>query len=92
MALSIGVRRGSKILIGAAPDGTGGELLRVIEVPKFNEVRLKFQGTTHTITDKERVLIAPNVYVSCGAQQQQDYEEYSRLAFEAPRSIKINRI
>lgn len=94
--LSLAIHKGTKITIGE-------ELLRVSEVSENGlEIKLEVGGRKFIVSDKERVLIAPQVFVSCGVrdgatvkwkdQFGMDSLPQSRLAFEAPLSIKINRV
>jgi len=86
MALSIGIKRGSKILLA------GTHLLEVQEVVAFNKVRIKFNDRVILVTDLERVELLPDAFVSCGVSMGDPLTTESRLAFEAPRSIRIERI
>lgn len=89
MALSLGVKRGSKIRFSQK------QILEVLEVKSAEEMVIDVDGTRFTITDKERTEVLPTVYVFCGrvtkgqAAQQQ---KYARIAIEAPRSIDIDRV
>jgi hypothetical protein len=95
MALSIGVHRGMRIKVGA-------EMLRVTDVQQEGrEVRLEIGDRQYTISDKQRTEIAPSVFVFCGVYDgiitnwttdEGDKVLHSRLAFEAPRAIRINRM
>lgn len=108
MALSIGVKKGSKINIGGQRVGgtnivengrpkligydlDGGEILEVLEVDR-ETIWVSFRGEEYEVTSMERVKLAEGVFVSCGPWNGKGMESYSRLAFEAPRSIRIERI
>jgi hypothetical protein len=83
MALSIGVSAGSKIKVGKS----------MVAVQEANRrmVTLKVDGgPTQIITEAERTEILPQVYVFIGVGP--DSGMNSRLAFEAPRSIQIDRV
>lgn len=84
MALSIGVRKGSKIKVGEC-------MLEVLALPETNQITVSFDGKQHTLTDEERILLAPDVYASVGKTDASLGVHYSRIAFEAPRRIRIER-
>lgn len=86
MALSIGVSKGSKIQVGA-------NLLRVLEVQDSRHVSIQYGEQRHLITDAERTEVEPGVFLSCGIRQDKETtSNSSRIAFEAPRSVIINRV
>jgi AICAR transformylase/IMP cyclohydrolase PurH len=95
MALSIGVYRGMKIKVGS-------EMIRVADVQEDGRKVVLDVGTRqYTISENERVEIMPEVFVFCGVYDgiitkwttdEGDTVVHSRLAFEAPRSIRINRM
>lgn len=85
MALSIGVRGGKRVRIGK-------HILTILEVIAPDKVRVAFNGREFLVTDLERVKLMEDVYVSCGKADNVVYEAYTRLAFEAPREIRIERI
>ncbi len=88
MALSVGARKGKKIRVG----GTTGSVVLVDEVYAPNRVRLSVDDKTFLVTDAERTEILPQVFVSCGFDDKgKAGNQYTRLAFEAPRSIRIER-
>jgi hypothetical protein len=87
MALSLGVKRGARILIG-------GQLLIVKSILAANKILIQFGDKDALVTDLQRTELMPDAYVSAG--QPDDGEDtppvYTRLAFEAPRAIRIERI
>lgn len=92
MALSIGVKAGSKIKFGHS-------LLTVLSVDDGKRIEIEVQGAHpsdrryYMITEEQRTEIAQDVYVFCGADSKRWSEkEFSRIAFEAPRAIRINRV
>jgi hypothetical protein len=86
MALSIGVSKGSKIQVGK-------NLMRVLEVQDSRHVSIMYGNTRHLITDTERTEVEPGVFLSCGIKQDKEtMMNSSRIAFEAPRSVIINRV
>ncbi len=86
MALSIGVSKGSKIQVGK-------HLLRVLEVQDSRHVSILYGDQRHLITDAERTEVEPGVFISCGIKQDRETTaNSSRIAFEAPMSIAINRV
>jgi fructose-specific component phosphotransferase system IIB-like protein len=87
MALSIGVKKGSKIKIGVSE-----QVLLVTEVLPDNRLRLTFAGSEHVISDQERTTIAPDVHLSTGKADPRPSTHYRRIAFEAPRAIRIERV
>lgn len=109
MALSIGVKRGSRIAIGATRKGgrfidgpkgkklvdytvEGGEVLEVLSVDDFDSIQISYKGESHTVSDKQRLRLESDVFVSCGLSNGKGMDEYGRLAFEAPRSVRIERL
>lgn len=62
----------------------GGHLLVVRDVLSATTVRVEFGGRDVLVTDQQREELMPQVFVSCGVS--------GRLAFEAPRSIRIERV
>lgn len=87
MALSLGVAAGSKIKVGS-------DIVEVVSVVGTAHVQIGVRGQSYLITDCERTEILPNVFVSCGRNDDRQFggAGFSRLAFEAPRSIDIKRI
>jgi len=109
MALSIGVKKGSKVNIGGVREGghmedgnkgprlvgytlSGGDVLEVLEVVTTNAIRVKYKEENFVVTDQERTKLDEEVFVSCGLWNGKGDPEYSRLAFEAPKSIRIERV
>lgn len=70
----------------------GGEELTVIEVIRPDLIRVEYKGKQHDISEVERTKLDEDVYVSCGPWNGKGSADYSRLAFEAPRSIRIERL
>lgn len=90
MALSIGVKRGSQIRVFTE---AWESLVKVKAVEALDSIVVDVDGRTYTITDLERQEVLPQVLLSCGRSGQSGSQGgYSRLAFEAPRSIRIERI
>lgn len=85
MALSLGVKRGKRILVG-------GRELVVRSVLAANSVLVSFEGREILVTDMQREELMPGVFVSCGLSLKAADNQYSRLAFEAPRSVRIERV
>ena len=85
MALSIGVQKGSKLLVG-------GQTVEVLDIVYGHSMAVAAGGKTHQVNDQERTEILPNVYVSYGKNLRRPNQPGARLAFEAPRSIRINRL
>ena len=84
MALSIGVTAGTRIRVDE-------QLVHVLEArPKMVTIRVD-NSKPRVITDEERTEILPRVFVQCGVQEGL-LVSGSRLAFEAPREIKIERV
>lgn len=84
MALSIGVQKGSKILVGGTP-------VNVTDIAYGHSVRLQVDDDEFLITEQERTEILPEVFVSYGKNPEKMNQPSARLAFEAPRSIRILR-
>lgn len=88
VALSLGVQAGSRIKVGLA-------VVKVIEILNNGlEVVLEAGGNRFVVNDEEKKEILPSVFVFCGisAWMYWDQPYKSKLAFDAPRSIAINRI
>lgn len=86
MALSIGIVPGSKIKVG-------NSVIRVDSVMNSNLVGLSLDGgPVFMVSDNEKTEVMPQVMVSCGVKAAREASHMSRLAFDAPRSISINRI
>lgn len=85
VALSIGVKEGSKIKIGRS-------LLTVLIVRTPLDIDVRVDASTHRITDQESTVILPDVTVFAGKWNGKGSQSYGRLAFNAPRSIRIERI
>jgi hypothetical protein len=88
LALSLGVQAGSQIKIGL-------HILRVIEVLDDGKlVKIEVGDRRYMISDEERTEIATNVFVFCGISEGMGWDVplKSKLAFEAPREIKIDRL
>jgi len=84
MALSLGVSRGSKIDIGS-------HLLEVMSVMVDHAVRVRINGRSFDLTEKQRTEVAPDVFISYGRGPTQSNGPSARLAIEAPRSMEITR-
>jgi hypothetical protein len=89
MALSLGVRGGKKVRFIVKGKS---HIMTVLEVVSPSNVRVAFDGREILITDLERAKLMDNVFVSCGKEEDSIKEGYTRLAFEAPREIRIERI
>jgi hypothetical protein len=89
VALSIGVKKGRKIkfLLPSKVERT----LVVLDVLSSKRVLVEFGGRQLVVTDEERHELMPGVFVSCGMIRESPPRE-SRLAFEAPREIRIERV
>jgi hypothetical protein len=85
MALSLEVLAGSEIKIGKS-------VLRVLEVIHGTVVNVMVGDRKFVITEEERTEVLPEVFVSCGVKPGWNKDERSRLAFEAPIDIRINRL
>jgi hypothetical protein len=87
MALSLGVSRGDRIDVG-------GHILEVKEVWGFVEmvIRVSLDGAPAVVVIEQSPLeLIPGVSVFVGRGKTQSKGSY-RLAFEAPLSIRINRV
>jgi len=88
MSLSLGVRAGSQIEIG-------DDMLTVSGVTRDGlTVRVNVRGREYQINDEEKTEVLPGVYVFCGvsAHMNWDLPFRSKLAFDAPRVIQIDRV
>jgi hypothetical protein len=86
VALSIGVTAGSQIRVG-------DEIVKVLEVLRGKAIRVEVDGKQHVITDQQRTEVLPDVFLTYGAPGP-NLKEFkgSRLAFEAPKDLKITRL
>jgi sRNA-binding carbon storage regulator CsrA len=83
MSLSIGVSTGSRISVGdhvVRVKSINSPNLFVVDIDGGNEV---------VISEREKIEVLPDVFVQSGVGQKGGG---NRLAFDAPRSIKISRI
>jgi hypothetical protein len=85
MALSIGVKKGSRVMINHLHE------VEVTEILPSNRMRLTYREKTYEVSDVERTQIDTEVFVSSGRGHTPS-NSYRRLAFEAPRSIRIERL
>jgi hypothetical protein len=88
MALSLGIHQGMKIQIG--PDF----VTTIVEIARGSAIRVTGQNQKEfLITDKQRTEVFPEVYMSYGSPTA-DLHDFrgTRLAIDAPRSMKITRI
>lgn len=84
MALSLGVSVGDKIMVGKVP-------ITILSIASPNIIGLDVGGQTFFVSDAERVEILPEVWVQSGLPERR-FRSESRLAFEAPREIRIERV
>jgi hypothetical protein len=93
--LSLGVKAGSLIKFTPPQGSTDIPLLRVITVLD-NGLRVKFEfdGQRYIVSDAERIELRPELFVSCGISPWNNWPlpSKSKLAFEAPTSLLINRL
>ena len=85
MALVLGCKLGSEVKVGDT-------MVKVKGINHDGEVVLEVEGQEHQITELERTRIMPEVWVSLGLGAGTKGNSYCRLAFEAPRSIRIERV
>lgn len=91
MALSIGVTVGSRIQVG-------NDYVEVREVLTTELVSVTVNGDDPIlIGNAEQTEIAPGVFLFCGVDLKVNGKNlpdshHSRLAFDAPLSVKINRV
>lgn len=87
MALSLGIKNGSKFLIGK-------DRMTVMEVGPGQRATVKVNDSQMMmVTDLCRTEVLPEVFVSFGPTRAAVHGINScRLAFEAPRSIAITRV
>lgn len=84
MALSLGVEVGSTIQVGESK-------LVVEALLADGTIFVRVGDEQFQITDQRRTQVLPDVYVSCGMPAVSRRDRFSKLAFEAPRHIKILR-
>lgn len=86
MALSLGVKNGSQIKVGTTT-------LRVIEVSNSGKsILIEVANRRFLINDQDRTEILPDVFAFCGVTGDWAGERRSKIAFDAPRSIRIDRV
>lgn len=85
MGLSLGVKKGLRIKVGSA-------MVAIQKVENHNLITVDVDGKEYVITDQERVEVLPSVFLSCGQKDLRGTATYSRLLFEAPRTIRIERL
>lgn len=88
MPLSLGVKKGSKVTVGDA-------MVEVREIVSLSEIHVSVNnGPAVVITNAERTEILPGVFLQAGRDEGAGHstKSYTRLAFDAPRSIPINRV
>jgi hypothetical protein len=87
MALSIGVSVGSKVDVG-------GHVVQVKTLVRPNKIVVTVDNGAEIVINESRTQILPTVFVfvGIGQVQQQKKQGGNRLAFEAPKSIRISRI
>lgn len=88
MALIIGVNKNSRILVGESTVEVRDILPKVVTLYVYGEN----EPREFLITDAERTEIVRDVFVSLGLNHRNMSTNSNRLAFEAPKSIKINRV
>jgi len=88
MALSLGVKKGSKIRIG------GDKMLVVDEILRPDLINITVDGKSFTIDDLESQTILPDVkvFAGLGSHPSKNNSNYARLAFDAPYAIRIERV
>ena len=86
MALSIGISENSRIRVGS-------KVLRVAQIQDNRHIHIIYDGQRHLITDEERTEVEKGVFISCGIKSDRaTSNNFSRLAFEAPREVLIQRL
>lgn len=86
MALSLGISVGSRIQIG-------DKVMTVVDALRGRSILVEVEGLSYVITDQCKVEVLPGVFVFFGSPTT-SLQSFNglRLAFEAPRSIKIMRL
>lgn len=89
MALVIGVTKGSRIRVDDS-------MLTVLQIMSDSAVLLHIADGNldkeFLVTEEERTEVIEDVFVSLGRDHNSSGTNSSRLAFEAPLSIRINRL
>lgn len=86
MALSLGVKTGSQMRIGSS-------ILRVLEIKNYGRlISIEVGNRRFLIDDEKKTEILPAVFVFCGVTSDWCFERKSKIAFDAPRSIQIDRV
>jgi hypothetical protein len=87
MALSLGVRVGTKIYIN-------GEPLKVIKLRGYERAWVVYRDRVWQLSNDHAVNIEPNVKASCGKPDDRHFKVVTpqpRINFEAPSNVKILR-
>lgn len=85
MALSIGVKAGARLTIG-------DKNMSVVKVVTPALIKILVDGKEFEITDLESTQVLPDVRISAGLWSGKGSQLYTRLAFEAPYHIRIERV
>lgn len=84
MSLSIGVHAGQSIKVGEA-------VLKIVRIVRDQLIEVEVGARRHLLTEDERTEILPDVYASYGTSPSRQ-GTMPRIAFEAPRTITIQRL
>jgi hypothetical protein len=86
MALSLGVKAGSQVRVGTS-------MLRVLKILAGGKsISIEVDDRYYLIGNQEKTEILPLVFVFCGIVGDWNSPLKSRLAFDAPRAVEIERI
>ncbi|WP_158934115.1 hypothetical protein [Burkholderia sp. S171] len=86
MALSLGVQAGSQVKIGSS-------ILHILKISNGGKsISVKLNDQTFDVGNQQKIEILPSVFVICGVVGDWDSSSKSRLALDAPRSVKIERV
>jgi hypothetical protein len=86
MALSIGVKNGSQIKIGTIT-------LRILEIRNGGKsILVEVANRRFLINETDKTEILPDVFVFCGVTGDEGSERRSKIALEAPQTIRIDRV
>jgi hypothetical protein len=94
MALSLGVKQGSEIILTAnTGDGPRRATLRVRRIIDAHNLVVGVDtGPDIALSALERVEVFPKCYAYSGAHDGRGDADYTYIAFEAPREVRIDRV
>ena len=85
MSLILGVSKGEKIYLNDI-------IMNVNETSEdMREINISIEGNTFTLTDDEFIEVYPDIFAAVGKPKYETADTLTRIAIDAPRSVKILR-